>query len=116
MLILSRRAAECIYLGDEIVLTIVAVGNDKVRIGVKAPQGVRILRNELEADSREIAPSTLQFPIELTRDTESSSSDLVDETASPSVSISNTKQSTNPTEAPKGMALKAFLRQTRRAA
>lgn len=48
MLILSRREAECICLGDDIVLTIVAVGNDKVRIGVKAPPGVRILRNELE--------------------------------------------------------------------
>lgn len=48
MLILSRREAECICLGDDIVLTIVAVGNDKVRIGVKAPPGIRILRNELE--------------------------------------------------------------------
>lgn len=48
MLILSRREAECICLGEDIVLTIVSVGNDKVRIGVKAPPGVRILRNELE--------------------------------------------------------------------
>lgn len=48
MLILSRREAECICLGDDIVLTIVAVGKDKVRIGVKAPPGVRILRNELK--------------------------------------------------------------------
>ena len=56
MLILSRRETECIYLGDEIVLTIVAVGNDKVRIGVKAPPGVRILRNELEIET-----STLPF-------------------------------------------------------
>lgn len=50
MLILSRREAECICLGHDIVLTIVAVGKDKVRIGVKAPPGVRILRNELEVD------------------------------------------------------------------
>lgn len=51
MLILSRREAECICLGEDIVLTIVSVGNDKVRIGVKAPPGVRILRNELEVES-----------------------------------------------------------------
>ena len=50
MLILSRREAERICLGDDIVLTIVAVGNDKVRIGVQAPSGIRILRNELERD------------------------------------------------------------------
>lgn len=50
MLILSRKASECIHLGDDIVLTIVAVGNDKVRIGVQAPPGVKILRTELEID------------------------------------------------------------------
>lgn len=73
MLILSRRAAERIYLGDEIILTIVAVGADKVRIGVKAPSGVRILRDELELKTAEqtveLAPAedsdplaTLPFP------------------------------------------------------
>ena len=54
MLILSRRAAECICLGDDIVLTIVAVGNDRVRIGVKAPPDVRVLRNELEIQDHTI--------------------------------------------------------------
>lgn len=57
MLILSRREAEQICLGDDIVLTIVAVGNEKVRIGVKAPPNVRILRNELE-----VREQTLPFP------------------------------------------------------
>lgn len=51
MLILSRRESECIYLGENIVLTIVSLGNDKVRIGVQAPPGVRILRSELEVES-----------------------------------------------------------------
>ncbi|MBX3422332.1 MAG: carbon storage regulator [Pirellulaceae bacterium] len=58
MLILSRREAECICLGDDIVLTIVALGNDRVRIGVQAPPGVRILRSELEVDS-----ATLPLPL-----------------------------------------------------
>lgn len=70
MLILSRRATERIYLGDDIVLTIVAVGTDKVRIGVKAPSGVRILRNELENESEStdvvaddsVIVDTLPFP------------------------------------------------------
>ncbi|MEM8734802.1 MAG: carbon storage regulator [Planctomycetota bacterium] len=57
MLILSRREAESICLGDDIELTIVAVGNDKVRIGVKAPPEVRILRNELEVQEH-----TIPFP------------------------------------------------------
>lgn len=52
VLILSRRESECICLGENIVLTIVSLGNDKVRIGVQAPPGVRILRSELEVESR----------------------------------------------------------------
>ncbi len=59
MLILSRKASECIYLGDDIVLTIVAVGNDKVRIGVQAPPGVKILRTELEIELN----ATLPLPL-----------------------------------------------------
>lgn len=62
MLILSRREMESICLGDDIVLTIVAVGKDKVRIGVNAPPGVRILRQELEVDVSAIADQPLAFP------------------------------------------------------
>ncbi len=58
VLILSRREAEQICLGDDIELTIIAVGNDKVRIGVKAPPNVRILRNELEVQEQ-----TIPFPL-----------------------------------------------------
>ena len=47
MLILSRQNAESIHLGDHIVLTVVSISHDKVRIGVQAPPGVRILRTEL---------------------------------------------------------------------
>ncbi len=61
MLILSRKASECIHLGDDIVLTIVAVGNDKVRIGVQAPPGVKILRTELEIETT-AAPATDDQP------------------------------------------------------
>ncbi len=61
MLILSRRESESICFGDDIVLTIVAVGKDKVRIGVQAPPGVRILRSELEIDVS-AAVQSLAFP------------------------------------------------------
>lgn len=72
MLILSRRETESICLGDDIVLTIVALGNDRVRIGVQAPPGVRILRSELEVES---ATLPLQiFPFVANEPQESSSS------------------------------------------
>jgi len=53
MLILTRKESERIYLGDDIVLTIVRVGSDKVRIGVEAPSNVRVLRLELSEASQE---------------------------------------------------------------
>lgn len=60
MLILSRRELECICLGDDIVLTIVSIGSDKVRIGVTPPD-VRILRNELELTSND--DSVISVPL-----------------------------------------------------
>lgn len=61
VLILSRRESESICLGDDIVLTVVTVGKDKVRIGVKAPPGIRILRQELEVDLS-VSTQPLAFP------------------------------------------------------
>lgn len=61
MLILSRRESESICFGDDIVLTIVALGKDKVRIGINAPPGVRILRSELEIN-QDTDASALVFP------------------------------------------------------
>ena len=48
MLVLSRREGEKIIIGDSIVITIVRAGDDKVRIGIEAPDNVLILRGELE--------------------------------------------------------------------
>ena len=47
MLILTRRDSERVYLGNDVVLTIVRIGVDKVRIGIEAPSDVRVLRKEL---------------------------------------------------------------------
>ena len=48
MLVLSRRESERILLGDSIVVTVVRLGGDRVRLGIEAPQEVRVLREELE--------------------------------------------------------------------
>lgn len=57
MLILSRKESEQICLGDNIVLTIVRIANDKVRIGVVAPPEVKVLRSELEIDLSVASPT-----------------------------------------------------------
>ena len=48
MLVLSRREAERIKLGEGITITVVRVSGDKVRLGIEAPADMLILREELE--------------------------------------------------------------------
>jgi carbon storage regulator CsrA len=47
MLVLSRKAGEQVTIGNAITLTVVAISGKTVRIGVEAPDDVRILRAEL---------------------------------------------------------------------
>jgi carbon storage regulator len=55
MLVLSRREGERLKLGDAVVITIVRVSGDKVRLGIDAPPGLLILRDELEAEPEQEA-------------------------------------------------------------
>jgi carbon storage regulator len=48
MLVLSRKEAERIRLGDSIIVTVVRVSGDKVRLGIDAPPNIVVLREELE--------------------------------------------------------------------
>jgi carbon storage regulator len=63
MLILSRKESEQICLGDNIVLTIVRIANDKVRIGVVAPPEVKVLRTELEVEVDPKKNTPIRVPI-----------------------------------------------------
>ncbi len=47
MLVLSRKKSEKIKLGDSIEITVVRVSGNKVRIGIRAPTDVSVLRQEL---------------------------------------------------------------------
>lgn len=47
MLVLSRKKGETIMIGDDIELIIVDVTSDGVRLGIKAPKEVTILRKEI---------------------------------------------------------------------
>src|SRR5947209_2518745 len=47
MLVLTRRAGEQIVIDGNIVLTVVASEGNKVRLGIQAPQSVRIDRAEV---------------------------------------------------------------------
>ena len=48
MLILTRKLEESIVIGDDIQIVILAIDREKVKIGIKAPQHVPIMRKELQ--------------------------------------------------------------------
>lgn len=47
MLVLSRKSKESIVIGDQIVVEILEISNNKIRIGIAAPDHVRVVRGEL---------------------------------------------------------------------
>ncbi len=62
MLVLSRKPGESIKLGDQIEVIIVAVEGQRVRIGIKAPREVRIMRTEIDAQIGQINQQAALVP------------------------------------------------------
>jgi carbon storage regulator len=53
MLILTRRPGERVVIGDEILVTVMGVSGHTVRLGIAAPSGVSIYREEIWLAVRE---------------------------------------------------------------
>lgn len=47
MLVLSRKIGERILIGEEISITVVRVAQGGVRLGIIAPSGLAVMREEL---------------------------------------------------------------------
>ena len=47
MLVLSRQENETVYVGNDIVISVVKIDRNKVRLGITAPPEVQINRSEL---------------------------------------------------------------------
>jgi carbon storage regulator len=47
MLILMRRAGESIYIGANIVVTLVSLDRNRARIGIEAPRDIPVDREEI---------------------------------------------------------------------
>lgn len=47
MLVLTRKASQKIHIGEDITITVVRIDGNKVRIGIEAPHGVPVMREEL---------------------------------------------------------------------
>ena len=62
MLVLTRKSQDSIRIGDHIKVTILRIKGNTVRIGVEAPEDVRIVRGELPhfGDSLENSGSSIE--------------------------------------------------------
>lgn len=47
MLVLTRKLGERVLIGDDVMITIIDVGRGQVKLGISAPEGVQIYREEI---------------------------------------------------------------------
>ena len=63
MLVLSRRAGESILIGGDVEVIILGTDGGQVRVGIRAPRDITVLRKELlqevEAENRLAAMPTV---------------------------------------------------------
>lgn len=48
MLVISRKQGESIKVANDIEIVVISVDGQRVRLGIKAPKSIRVLRSELE--------------------------------------------------------------------
>lgn len=64
MLVISRRKGQRVTIGDDIELVVTEVHRSSVKLGIRAPRGLTVLRGEIrdsiEAANREAAESDIQ--------------------------------------------------------
>ena len=65
MLILNRKVGESIIIDDDIEIFILEERDGKVKIGIKAPENVSILRKEVYEEVREENTKSLKKSIDL---------------------------------------------------
>jgi carbon storage regulator len=56
MLVITRKEAELVQIGDDIILKVIQTGRGSIKIGIAAPPHVRVLRGEMSAELAALAP------------------------------------------------------------
>ena len=64
MLVLRRRAGECVLIGDDVEIEVLAITPQGAKIGIRAPRETVILRKELKLtkEQNEAAARALATP------------------------------------------------------
>jgi carbon storage regulator len=53
MLVIRRRAGETLLIGDEVEIEILETGNSHVKLGIRAPKQVLVLRKEIQVTGQQ---------------------------------------------------------------
>ncbi len=53
MLVLSRKLNESLIIGEDIVISVLAIDRDKIKLGIEAPREIPIVRKELITDRQQ---------------------------------------------------------------
>ena len=57
MLVLTRKRFESIRIGSDVFIKVIRTGRSTVKLGIEAPDHVRILRGELKDRDEEFSPA-----------------------------------------------------------
>lgn len=68
MLVLSRKVGETIWIGDDVELVIAEVKGDYVKVGIRAPRTIDIIRGELRNDISDANKEAVVKSIDLLKD------------------------------------------------
>ena len=68
MLVIRRRAGETLLIGDDIEIDVLEVAHTQVKLGIRAPKKVTVLRKEIQLTSeqnrvaaREVSPAAMSL-------------------------------------------------------
>jgi len=67
VLVLSRKAEQSLMLGPDITLTVLAIDGDRVKLGIRAPRSVSVLRQELYDQLQQANTAAVTSPADLRR-------------------------------------------------
>ncbi len=63
MLVLSRKIGEAIFIGPDVCIEIVDIDADRVRLGIQAPEEIRVFRKELLKETVAINQLAVKTPV-----------------------------------------------------
>ena len=65
MLVLSRKVGETIWIGEDVEIVISEVKGDQVKVGIRAPRNIDIIRGELRQDISDLNTESVVKDVEL---------------------------------------------------